>query len=92
MFAVKALQGNCSPGAGAAAFCSLQGQILLAPEGDKPTDGQSSGMRPLKRVTSGEEEMGKRPVQEKTAEALFPPEQHWAILIPWPQQFRGRIL
>lgn len=25
----------------AAAFCSLQGQILLAPEEEKPTDGQT---------------------------------------------------
>lgn len=38
---MKVLQGNCSLGAGAAAFCSLQGQILLAPEEEKPTDGQT---------------------------------------------------
>jgi len=47
---------------------------------------QSSGMRPLKLVTSGEEEMGERPVQTKAAEPLFPPEQLQAVLIPLPQQ------
>lgn len=60
---VKALQGNCSLGAPAAAFGSLQGQTLLAADGENPTDGQtSSGMRPLDLVTSGEEEVGERPV------------------------------
>jgi hypothetical protein len=60
---------------------------FLLLKGRKPQMGkQGSGMRPLKLVTSGEEERGGKASPDKGTEPLFAPEQHWAVLTPWPQR------
>lgn len=71
---VKALQGNYSLGAPAAAFGSLQGQTLLAAEGENPTDGQTQ----LRDETFGPSDLwrggcGGKASVTKAAEPVFPP-------------------